>query len=186
MADADASHYPPELDTPVYRQSSTFGIDGVAPTSSRSPHANANTLTNKIISKLPYALQRHIRSRTSRNLFLLFTLILLLLTLANSSTTTIPSTYLPSFVGFTSSSNTLSSPYSSPAHSGSHMASSFHSNAWNLQGIPGDKLTLDERLQMFLDRPMLMHYEMEELNRHECPYYTFSRNSESTLPVLGI
>lgn len=37
--------------------------------------------------------------------------------------------------------------------------------------------TLDERLRELMERPALDQWEMEHLNRHECPFYTFSRNT---------
>lgn len=37
--------------------------------------------------------------------------------------------------------------------------------------------SLDERLRELMERPALDQWEMEHLNRHECPFYTFSRNT---------
>ncbi len=39
-------------------------------------------------------------------------------------------------------------------------------------------MSLDERLTALLEKPALDHWEMEYQNRYNCPFYTYTRNSE--------
>jgi hypothetical protein len=131
--------------------------------------------------KLSYLLHRHLRSRSTRTFLLILGLIFLLLSLLKSSH--------PHFIfnlPFTRHSSlhlSTTSPFVSPSTSSSPLTTSSsltHSTTWGLTGIPGTSLgpSLDDRLRALLDKPELMQWEMEVLNRHECPFYTYDRNSE--------
>ncbi len=172
-----------ETDTPLERSrpGATYFSENYSPTTGaggRSPSRIAPIL-------------RFILSRSrSRSLVLLFAISFALLSLLKATHPHLVPSPLHSFLPSTGSSSlllTTSSPYVSPSTSSSPLpghggaASLSAASAWGLTGIPGgvkNSPTLDERLRVLLEKPALMHWEMEVVNRHECPMYTYDRNSE--------
>lgn len=173
-----------EMDTPLerpYRQASFFAADDY-------------TAVTGVGGKQPTRISSIIRffySRSrSRSLVLIFAISFALLSLVKSTHPHLVPSPLHSFLPSSGSSPLLlstSSPYVSPSTSSSPLignggvASLSAASAWALTGIPGGvkhSPSLDERLRMLLEKPQLMHDEMEVVNRHECPMYTYDRDSE--------